>query len=189
MSSQVLTYPASEAELIDLESRRAKPAPSFADQLMDLKHLRMRSNDVIRARTGLTNRVHAICRRMVGSKGKDDEAGLKKARALYARTRAVITNGPQPDTDSEALYVASLTQAYFAALVPLDAEDAAIRKAMIKIADGMPAIDWVKSIKGFGVYSFACILGECGDLGNQVDIEGMSYPVQQVGNGTGCDNP
>jgi hypothetical protein len=144
---------------------------SRAELFIELHELGARRKDLIRARTGLTNRIRAITRRLASVNGKDDKKGLKRADDLYKAMSALRRSKPH-DKDGESretdIAIAALVRClpFLVARDTLDEFVVDVEREMIKIARQLPVYAWVKTVKGFGEKNLACLVAETGDLSN-----------------------
>lgn len=153
---------------IEIDGQLGTVHQDFNAICLDLRELQARRKDLIRARTGLTNRIRAITRRFVDVqvvKGEKDSEGLKHADKLFNEISR-MHRGQKNDDDQvpAAVDAYAICLPFFSAREPLDASIKLIEKEMIKCARKLPAYDWVKSVRGFGEKNLACIIGETGDL-------------------------
>ena len=114
------------------------------NQIIELYRLRQ---DMIKASTKLSLQAQAIIRRITGFGKEDNVAGILKA------AREDVTH---------EYHMAIMPHSM--AMEPLEQQRAMYEKELVKLVKQLPAYEFVKNMKGFGDLSFACIIGESGDL-------------------------
>lgn len=116
------------------------------DQIIEIYKLRQ---DMIKAATKLSLQAQAVIRRASGL-GKDDNVS-----SIFKEAR----------TNPEHKYHMHVFP-HSLALEPLESQREMYEKELVRLVKQLPAYDFVKGTKGFGDLSFACIIGETGDLSN-----------------------
>ena len=114
------------------------------------------------------HREHRGIQRAVG----DWARRIKAEERWFAVARMRAAGEPLPDGKfpktapaDEAAVVATRAR-YFAARDFTETQRKACQKELLKAAKQLPAAGWVQSVRGFGMPSFAAIVGEAGDLGS-----------------------
>ena len=92
---------------------------------------------------------------------KEREAIRKRAAAVV---EAVAKGKVGPETADDAMQFGPVIMASVAAASGWDGIEDQTTKSMEKLANQLPAYEWVKSVRGFGAVSFARIVGEAGDI-------------------------
>jgi len=168
--------------MVDMQSRnqlRGQPLPGVHDavdthymsdagpgglplaRLIDTirENWRVRQNWV-KSQTSLINQMHGYCRRLAALKlgdGATKKAITSEAQKIY---RAAHGKG-EHEMAAKALFAMTPQLRAYSSLAP---DRAAIEKTLIGLAGKLPAVAWVKSMRGFGLLSFAGIVGEAGAL-------------------------
>lgn len=114
------------------------------DQIIETYRLRQ---DMVKGMTKLQLQAQAIIRRATGL-GKDDNVSS-------------IFKAAMNDPEHEFHY---MVLPFAMALEPLESQREMYEKTLIKLVKQLPVYPWVKSVKGFGDLTFACIVGEAGDI-------------------------
>lgn len=115
-----------------------------------LRELHRQRQDLHRAEKSLTLQIKAKCRRLCGG----DKAEADK---VYKS----LLNGCDHHL---AVFALTTTTPFINARALLEKERKATEKQMEKAAKKLPGIEFVKSVSGFGLGSFAAIIGEAGNL-------------------------
>lgn len=118
----------------------------YTDQIIEVYRLRQ---DMIKAMTKLSLQAQAVIRRISGLGKEDNVSAILKAAK---------------DDPTHKYHTAILPQ--MMAMEPLEAQRKIYEKELVRLVKKLPAYDFVKATKGFGDMSFACIIGEAGDLSN-----------------------
>jgi hypothetical protein len=114
------------------------------------------------------HREHRGIQRAVG----DWTRRIKAEERWFAVARMRAAGEPLPDgkfpktTPADEAVVVATRARYFAARDFTEAQRKACQKELLKAAKQLPAAAWVQGVRGFGMPSFAAIVGEAGDLGS-----------------------
>lgn len=146
----------------DIQSCRALAAAIDAIR----EHWRVRQNWV-KSRTSLTNQAKNYCRRLAYVElGRDAEkkAVIKEAAKIYS---AALGKGTHPQAETAFKAMAPQLRARDAISPDLEAIKKTIDMYAMEILAQLPQVmAYVESVPGFGIQSFAGIVGEAGDLGS-----------------------
>lgn len=123
------------------------------DAVDALRELHRKRQDFHSAEKRMTLQIKAICRRFCDGDKAD-------AAVLYAAVADGKGEHPQ------ALRCASWLAPMLQARSLIEEQRKATEKMMESRAKTLPAAEWVKGVKGFGIGSLAAIVGEAGDLAN-----------------------
>lgn len=114
------------------------------------------------------HREHRGIQRSVG----DWSRRIKAEERWFAVARMRAAGEPLPDgkfpkvTDADEAAVIATRARYFAARDFTETQRKACQKELLKAAKQLPAAAWVQGVRGFGMPSFAAVVGEAGDLGS-----------------------
>ena len=121
------------------------------------KETHRQRNDLLKAQSGLTLRVKAICRRAVPETDKHPAGDKTVAGKIY---KALMSKEPMADDIAMSAYHLIEARAM------LKPHLARLTKEMEKTAKLFPVSEWVKGINGFGWLGLAQIIAESGNLDN-----------------------
>jgi hypothetical protein len=114
------------------------------------------------------HREHRGIQRSVG----DWSRRIKAEERWFAVARMRAAGEPLPDgkfpkvTEADEAAVVATRARYFAARDFTETQRKACQKELLKAAKQLPAAAWVQGVRGFGMPSFAAVVGEAGDLGS-----------------------
>jgi hypothetical protein len=114
------------------------------------------------------HREHRGIQRAVG----DWTRRIKAEERWFAVARMRAAGEPLPDgrfpktTPADEAVVVATRARYFAARDVTETHRKACQRELLKAAKQLPAAAWVQGVRGFGMPSFAAIVGEAGDLGS-----------------------
>jgi len=155
---------------------------SGIDKLIHLQGIR---RDILQTCIILNNRCDDYVARSFGYWSGLPQEERKATRARAAAMRVAVEKGGRGHIVLEDL----LTNAPSAQLKHIVSNLAARRsydkikgdteKDMSEAAGWLPASQWVKSVKGFGLLGLAKIIGETGDLSRRSTIEGRGYATKE----------
>ena len=105
--------------------------------------------DMVRAEQKITLQIKSICRRFCGDKSEADK--------LYRS----MQNGMEHEL-ADCCYL--FCKGLFESRMPLKHYRKVYEKALVKLAEQLPAIEFCNSVKGFGPMGLAAIAAEIGDM-------------------------
>lgn len=151
-------------KLFALEASGPPPSPVSPAVIEELQELQVRRKHHIRAATRISNGVGALARRAMGwSPDAPDAEEIKKRAAKFVK--ASLAGKPAGDDEWIASGLAIDLVAASKQLAIAGAAEREIALRMEKLARGLPAYGFAKSVKGFGDMAFAVLVGEAGDIG------------------------
>ena len=122
--------------------------------------------DLLKTEVGLTNRVHGVCRRLVGFNPFDEDEKAKKrqltaAKLLYASVTKKDAP-PQEHTDMASMVCLPILEARAA----VKAQRMLPERRLEELAQKLPVWEWWGAVNGLGALGLAVIVSEAGDLSN-----------------------
>ena len=143
------------------------PTPEITESIDALRTLHKKRQAGIRANTKLALQAQAILRLQLHDEADyEDEASKDAARKRTESLYKAVAKDPDHPLHPDIMF-------YLMAMAPLDEQRKLIEKETARIAKTLPVFEWVKSVKGFGVNSFATIVGECGDIGTYKSVSAV----------------
>jgi len=125
--------------------------------IIHIKETHRQRVDLLKAQSGLTLRIKAICRRSVPETNKHSAGDKTQADKLY---RALMVNDPAAnDVAMSAIHLIETR-------VTLRPHILVLEKELVKSAKQLPVTPFVEAISGFGWIGLAQIIGETGNLAN-----------------------
>jgi hypothetical protein len=163
---------ATSASALRTPGRPSLPAPpEIAIVIQKVVRLHAEMKFAVGTRVALTNRFAAYIRvRVLGVSTFDGKEALSKAKKETARIRKALATGAPLDIDGaepgddETLRV--LAAGVDQAVEPFEKIETTKRKQLAKLAVTLPGAAFVISVRGFGMLSFATLVGEAGDIGS-----------------------
>jgi hypothetical protein len=154
------------------EPQSSPPAPpGVVAAVRRLRRLHSELQFAQAVRIAVTNRFSAFIRlRVLGVSTFDGKDALTKAVRETARIRKALAKGLPlgiegvEEADEAALRMLDAGVAQAAG--PFDTFETGHRKQMERLAATLPGADFVRSVRGFGMYGFAMLVGEAGDIGS-----------------------
>lgn len=118
-----------------------------------------------------TNAAAALVRREMNIAGLleagDEETGIKDPKGIAAQVVSAIAKGKEPPKECPANIVKQLDRhirLMMMALEPVENELESFKCDAALLAKQLPVHAWQKSVKGFGEFGLACIVGVTGNI-------------------------